>query len=50
MGGQTSNRYVMDGLIEQLIKEAIELNKIKEVRREEDSLMRRGVKKAKTNT
>ena len=50
MGGQTSNKYLMDGLIERLKKEAEELNKIKEGRREEDSRIRRGVKTEKTNT
>lgn len=50
MGGQTSNRYVMDGLIKRLEEEAAELNKIKEVRKEEDALIRRGIKTGKTNT
>ncbi|MNF05034.1 hypothetical protein D3C80_2046770 [compost metagenome] len=50
MGGQTSNRYVMDGLIKRLEEEAAELNKIKEARKGEDALIRRGIKAGKTNT
>ncbi|MGI2050016.1 helix-turn-helix domain-containing protein [Shewanella oncorhynchi] len=42
LGGQTSNRYDLSGLIERLHQEAEDLNKLAENRRDEDARIRRG--------
>lgn len=42
LGGQSSNKYVMDGLVERLEKEAQDLSAIKTKRKENDARYRRG--------
>lgn len=45
LGGQTSNRYVMDGLMEKLEAHSKMLNKLEDKREQEDASIRRGAKK-----
>ncbi len=43
-GGQTSNEYILDGLVSTLKKESESLQKLKNERKEEDARLRRGIK------
>ena len=42
LGGQSSNKYVMDGLVERLQKEARDFSAVKTKRKENDARYRRG--------
>ena len=44
LGGQTSNRYVMTGLIKKLEEEARQMTALRQSRQEQDAQIRRGAK------